>query len=76
MSSLSTLLQQSRAADSVVAWRRENEERAGGAVRWGEFRLDVARLRERLTGEPEGGWLLLTEDTYAFAVGLLALWHS
>jgi acyl-coenzyme A synthetase/AMP-(fatty) acid ligase/3-hydroxymyristoyl/3-hydroxydecanoyl-(acyl carrier protein) dehydratase len=45
-------------------------------VRWEEFRLDVARLRERLADEPEGGWLLLTEDAYAFAVGLLALWHS
>jgi acyl-CoA synthetase (AMP-forming)/AMP-acid ligase II len=36
----------------------------------------VAALRERIAGEPEGAWVLLTEDAYAFAVGLLALWHS
>ena len=33
-------------------------------------------LRDRLSGAPSGGWLLLTEDAYSFAVGLLALWHS
>jgi len=38
--------------------------------------MDVARLRARLGDEPEGGWVLLVEDAYAFAVGLLALWHS
>ena len=73
MTSLCALLQQSRAADSEVAWRREDGARAGGAVRWEEFRLDVVRLRDCLAGEPAGGWLLLTEDAYAFAVGLLAL---
>jgi acyl-CoA synthetase (AMP-forming)/AMP-acid ligase II/3-hydroxymyristoyl/3-hydroxydecanoyl-(acyl carrier protein) dehydratase len=36
----------------------------------------VARLHGRLSNEPEGGWLLLTEDAYAFAVGFLALLHS
>ena len=76
MTPLGDLLHQSRSPDAEVAWRREDGARAGGAVRWEEFRLDVARLRESLSGEPTGGWLLVTEDAYAFAVGLYALWHS
>jgi acyl-coenzyme A synthetase/AMP-(fatty) acid ligase/3-hydroxymyristoyl/3-hydroxydecanoyl-(acyl carrier protein) dehydratase len=59
-----------------VAWRREGEAGVGTVVRWEELRQDVARLCERLSDEPKGGWLLLTEDAYAFAVGLLGLWHS
>ena len=76
MTRLHTLLRQPRAADLGVAWRREGDSRAGTVVRWEEFRQDVARLCGRLSDEPKGGWLLLTEDAYAFAVGLLGLWHS
>ncbi len=76
MTCLCTLLQQPRAADLEVAWRREGDARAGTVVRWEEFRQDVARLQTRLLDEPKGGWLLLTEDAYAFAVGLLGLWYS
>jgi acyl-CoA synthetase (AMP-forming)/AMP-acid ligase II len=43
---------------------------------WGDLLTDVAALRARLAREPEGAWVLLTEDAYAFAVGLFALWHS
>jgi len=63
-------------ADVEVAWRRGDDTRAAGAVTWGEFRLDVAHLCARLEAEPSGGWLLLSDDAYAFAVGLFALWHS
>jgi acyl-CoA synthetase (AMP-forming)/AMP-acid ligase II len=59
-----------------VAWRWEGDARAGTVVRWEEFRQDVARLQKRLLDEPKGGWLLLTEDAYAFAVGLFGLWYS
>jgi acyl-coenzyme A synthetase/AMP-(fatty) acid ligase/3-hydroxymyristoyl/3-hydroxydecanoyl-(acyl carrier protein) dehydratase len=29
-----------------------------------------------MAAEPDGAWVLLTEDAYAFAVGLFALWHA
>jgi len=76
VTSLCRLFQQPRPADSEVAWRREDGARSGDSVTWEEFELDVARLHARLGVEPDGGWLLLTEDAYAFAVGLFALWHS
>jgi acyl-coenzyme A synthetase/AMP-(fatty) acid ligase len=76
MSPLCSLLQQPRHADSEVAWRGASGALPGEAVRWAEFRLDVARLCARLSNEPAGGWVLLAEDAYVFAVGLLGLWHS
>jgi acyl-CoA synthetase (AMP-forming)/AMP-acid ligase II/3-hydroxymyristoyl/3-hydroxydecanoyl-(acyl carrier protein) dehydratase len=36
----------------------------------------VAGLQNRIVSEPDGAWVLLTEDAYAFAVGLFALWHA
>ena len=46
------------------------------SITFAEFREDVGRLYTRLAAEGEGAWLLLTEDAYAFAVGLFALWHA
>jgi len=45
-------------------------------VGWSQFRRDVAALCERLSEGPQGGWVLLTEDAYAFVVGLFGLWHA
>jgi len=76
VTALVSLLQQPRAADSEVAWRREGGARTSRSVRWDEFQRDVTQLHARLAGEPLGGWLLFTEDAYALAVALFALWHS
>jgi acyl-coenzyme A synthetase/AMP-(fatty) acid ligase/3-hydroxymyristoyl/3-hydroxydecanoyl-(acyl carrier protein) dehydratase len=59
-----------------VALRWDPEAGSDRSVRWGELLANVGRLRDRLQAAPDGGWVLLTEDAYAFAVGLLALWHS
>jgi len=59
-----------------VALRWDADANVDRSICWGELLDDVARLRDRLLGAPDGGWVLLTEDAYAFAVGLLALWHS
>lgn len=40
------------------------------------FRGDVAELCGRLGGERNGRWLLACESSYAFAVGLCALWQT
>ncbi|MEE3327818.1 MAG: AMP-binding protein [Myxococcota bacterium] len=45
-------------------------------IEWCRLREDVARLCQTLEDEPDGPWILLTEDSYCFSVGLLALWHS
>ncbi len=76
MISLCRLLQQRRDPASEVARDSGGGAATHRAIRWGEFQQQVAGLRDRLAGEPEGAWVLLTEDAYAFAVGLLALWHS
>ncbi len=74
MSPLCQLLREPRDPTSKVAWRWDAG--ADRAVCWAEFRRHVSALRERLAGEPEGAWVLFTEDAYSFAVGLMALWHS
>ncbi|MEE8165471.1 MAG: AMP-binding protein, partial [Myxococcota bacterium] len=76
MSPLSQLLRQDRDAASRVALRWDPDAGLDRSVSWSELLADVARLRDRLRAAPDGGWVLLTEDAYAFAVGLLALWHS
>ena len=76
MTPLRRLLQEQREPDSEVARRWEPSLRRDLVVDWAEFRRDVATLKERLDVEPEGAWVLLTEDAYAFAVGLFGLWHS
>ncbi len=76
MSPLCHLLRESRDPASVVATYWRHGSQPGHVVRWAEFRAQVAALRARIADEPAGAWLLLTDDAYAFAVGLLALWHA
>ena len=51
----------------------------GGETR-ASFARDVRRLRARLEAaegaQPGKGYVLATNDTYAFAVGLFGLWHA
>jgi acyl-coenzyme A synthetase/AMP-(fatty) acid ligase len=54
-----------------VAFRRDR------AVDWSDFVSDVEALAAAIGSQREGHrWVLYTEDTYAFAVGLVALWQS
>ena len=76
MSPLCHLLQQDRDPSSEVARCWNHVAGADQVVRWGTFQRDVAGLRDRIVSEPDGEWVLLTEDAYAFAVGLFALWHA
>lgn len=74
--SLSRLLVRQRDPSSEVARRWQPAEQADRVIDRAELLRDVAALRARLEREPKGAWVLLTEDAYAFAVGLFALWHS
>jgi acyl-coenzyme A synthetase/AMP-(fatty) acid ligase len=74
--SLRRLLARPGDPDTEIARCWEPAAQADRVIRFAELRRDVAALRARLEGEPDGAWVLLTEDAYAFAVGLLALWHS
>ena len=76
MRSLCCLLSEPRDPGAPVARRWDPAARADQVLNWGEFRRQVAGLCDRMVGQPDGPWVLLTEDAYAFAVGLLALWHS
>ncbi len=76
MNSLSRLLLSPRDPTSAVAQEWDPITHTNRLISWERLREDVANLRERLSDEPSGGWVLLTEDAYAFAVALLALWHS
>jgi acyl-coenzyme A synthetase/AMP-(fatty) acid ligase/3-hydroxymyristoyl/3-hydroxydecanoyl-(acyl carrier protein) dehydratase len=76
VSRLADLLCQEREPLSRIALRWDANTHSDRRIGWGEFVVDVARLRDRLLEAPAGGWVLLTEDAYSFAVGLFALWHS
>lgn len=76
MSPLCHLLLESRDPSLEVARRWDRATRSDQVVRWHEFQRNVVGLRDRIVSEPEGAWVLLTEDAYAFAVGLFALWHA
>ncbi len=43
---------------------------------WAAFLGHVGALREVLVEAPPGRWALFTEDAYAFAVGLMAIWQA
>lgn len=73
---LSDLFANERDPQSVVARRWDSDAGGERSFVWQDFRSDVARLRAKLEVEQDGAWLLVTEDAYAFAVGLFALWHS
>ncbi len=76
MNSLCRLFLSPRDPTSAVAKEWDPATHTNCQISWEQLRGDVANLRERLSDEPGGGWVLLTEDAYAFGVGLLALWHS
>ena len=76
MSPLCHLLQQDRDPPTEVARHWDHVVGADRVVCWDAFRRDVAGLKNRIASEPDGAWVLLTEDAYAFAVGLFALWHA
>src|ERR1035437_7315253 len=44
--------------------------------RWDDFRQHVAGCCFQLRSKPGGRWLLNCKSSYAFSVGLLALWHT
>ncbi len=73
---LCRLLAEDRPADSIVARRWDAEFGVSQTIDWARFVADVRRLQGRLAGQRRGAWVLLTEDAYAFVVGLFALWHS
>jgi len=73
---LCRLLAEDRPSDSVVARRWDAEIGATQTVSWGRFVDDVRRLHGRLVEQQKGAFVLITEDAYAFAVGLFALWHA
>lgn len=73
---LSALLASERAADERVARCGHDTAQNGHDVTWTELRHDVARLHGRLVDSPAGAFVLVTDDAYAFSVGLLALWHA
>ena len=76
MNALSRLLSSPRDPMSAVAKEWDPATDTHYLISWDQLRQNVANLCKRLSDEPGGGWVLLTEDAYAFAVGLLALWHS
>ena len=67
---LSRLLAESRAPSTPLA------QSSGHVISWGDFSLDVASLSSQIMEIGCGRWLLFTEDTYRFAVGLFAIWHA
>ena len=67
---LSRLLAESRNPSTILAQSNWHN------FTWGDFRLDVASLSSKILEIGCGRWLLFTEDTYLFAVGLFAIWHA
>ena len=76
MTRICELLGQHRSVESEVARRWDSIARISHGIRWGDFHRDVTSLCALLSRKKAGAWVLLTEDAYAFAVGLFALWHS
>ncbi len=74
MKAIGELLEQRRSADEEVAF----EWADGCEVHrwWSDFVGDVVALNGRIARAHPGPWVLITEDAYAFAVGLFALWHA
>jgi acyl-coenzyme A synthetase/AMP-(fatty) acid ligase len=67
---LSSLLAEQRDPSTPLA------QSSGKIFTWGNFRLDVASLSSQILEIGIGRWLLFTEDTYLFTVGLFAIWHA
>jgi acyl-coenzyme A synthetase/AMP-(fatty) acid ligase len=74
MLSLSQLLGADRSPDAIVAWRADPD---GETTRtWSDFLGSVGGLADTLRGLPEGRVALYTADSYAFGVGLFAIWRA
>jgi len=76
VSLLGNLLLEPRDPETVIAQGRNSAGAGVQFVRWAEFREDVARLISQIAEYPGGAWVLVTEDAYAFTVGLFSLWHT
>ena len=76
MSTLSRLLGTPRAPNTAVAVRLDQPSQPPGIAYWLEFKQCVSGLREQIAAAPPGPWVVLTDDPYAFAVAVFALWHS
>ncbi len=70
LASLAGLLATGREARHPVAFD------ANGIRSWGEFAGQVAALSARLEAAEAARWLVFSEDSYVFAVSLLAVAHS
>lgn len=68
--SLSALLREGRADDRSVAFD------ASGDRTWAEFSAQVGSLCGRLEDRGVGRWLVCSDDSYAFAVALMAVARS
>jgi acyl-coenzyme A synthetase/AMP-(fatty) acid ligase/3-hydroxymyristoyl/3-hydroxydecanoyl-(acyl carrier protein) dehydratase len=67
---ISRLLAAGRSPHSPVSIDGES------ALDWATFTAHVGRLCAVLGARGPGRWLIFTENTYAFAVALMAVWHS
>ena len=67
---LSGVLKARRAPQSRVAIGNSR------AYTWKDFQEHVAGLCAQLAAQPSGRWLLCTESSYAFCVGLFSLWQT
>jgi acyl-coenzyme A synthetase/AMP-(fatty) acid ligase len=73
---LSQLLAEERADESLVAWRALPGGGGDRALCWADFRAAVWGLVGGFAALPPGRVALYTSDSYAFAVGLFAIWHA
>ena len=67
---LSQLLSSQREPASPVAHSAEQ------GFSWRQFSRQVTALAQQIRTTGAGRWLLHTENSYAFAVGLFGLWHA
>lgn len=74
---LSQLLDQPQ-SDRVIAWTadRTNARRADRPLTLADLRRDVARLVSRLQSQPLRRWALCYQESYPFAVALLACGYA
>ncbi len=70
MESLSHLLRARRESQSPVAIGPNR------IYTWRHFQAHVAGLCDQLKMQPQGRWLLSSQSSYAFNVGLFALWQT
>ena len=74
---LSQLLSQPQ-SDRAIAWvaERTTTQRAERPLTLADLRRDVARLVTRLQGQPVRRWALCYQESYPFAVALLACGYA